>query len=782
MGLPQTDGATSPIGESHGEDRMSTDRSPSNGSNGKASVVDSQASETWNKSNGVMRSHVARAELQRTETPQDQEVRDRALEHVRKIRKERRNDSPMWVPERFAWIWDEPDRSTWGPCRNGVANIVEATLPDDQTNMFDLVVGCVIVFNIAVLWREIDANAAGRETPEWIVLTNHLLLGFYTVELGIRMTAYGRHYFLCPNNWLDVFIVLAGLVSLLPRATASSNRFQMFRLVRVCRLIRMMKLISRFPTLKVLIRGFTGAMQAMGWGLLVILFLIIMWAILSVEFVNNTAQTVFTSDSAQDMFCRDQFSTVMKAMMLLFQTLIAGDSWGKCAMPIIAEDWKTFGLFAAALVSLQLGFTNLVLAIIVDQASEARAADKEAELDRKKEETKESVDLWAELVACLDVDMSGTLTLEELLLGTVDEETSSIFTRMGMDREELIDAFCLLDTNGDGSIDHADFTRAFHQAHNQDQRVYLMGMKLQLSKIQWDMEVQFEELRAALSLNGDTAQRQSHAGLRRVHTNSRNSLRGLRVRVSNADTRKSMAPGGARASMRPHGSSGRSGLRSHGLRSQGLTGSRGVSRPSHSALRGSRPAQAMELDADSEPPAAAIRSSKPRLLEPEVFHCAAPPESKAPRDQTPRPELAALHRDLEARLCALAAEAEEMASRLGAAHVAEAAAAELNVASATTARSLAGASLGEDLSGDVVAQAAKASSWIRGGQAAAAAPPEEAFQASSRMRGRHAVSATPPEETFESGCDGDSLAAWYRAHVPAAVTPQRCVPACTAGV
>ena len=102
--------------------------------------------------------------------------------------------------------------------------------------------------------------------------------------------------------------------------------------------------------------------------------MIIIWSILAVERFHPINRVLYAE--RQDHYCANAFETVMRATLVFFQTLIAGDSWGTCSIPVIEAQPAYFIVFAEAFVTIQLGFTNLVLAIIVDKAQEAKETSK----------------------------------------------------------------------------------------------------------------------------------------------------------------------------------------------------------------------------------------------------------------------------------------------------------------------------------------------------------------------------------------------------------------------
>jgi len=55
-------------------------------------------------------------------------------------------------------------------------------------------------------------------------------------------------------------------------------------------------------------------------------------------------------------------SKVMRANLLLFKTVIAGDSWGQVAVPVIEYSPTTAIIFCGSLMTLVFGVLNMIVA------------------------------------------------------------------------------------------------------------------------------------------------------------------------------------------------------------------------------------------------------------------------------------------------------------------------------------------------------------------------------------------------------------------------------------
>merc|ERR1712137_1107079 len=117
-----------------------------------------------------------------------------------------------------------------------------------------------------------------------------------------------------------------------------------------------------------MLRGFACAFKAMFWGFVMIFMSLVLFAILTVDLMHAPTSRL----NKDNEWCVKAFTSVQDAILFYFQTLVAGDSWGQCVIPLIRDDYKRFMVFAVVLVCVQLGFMNLILSVIVDAAAAVR--------------------------------------------------------------------------------------------------------------------------------------------------------------------------------------------------------------------------------------------------------------------------------------------------------------------------------------------------------------------------------------------------------------------------
>lgn len=372
----------------------------------------------------------------------------------------------------------------WGRLRRLVYRALHAKVR--SLPAYDLFMATVVVVNIVVMAIEsnngaecVMSRACGEKL--WSRVMNEVFLGLYCLDcvaqFFVKRTAYFRELW----NWLDLFVVVLGLLQPL-FVEADLGHVNMLRMFRVFRVIRVLKVLRKLPTLWSLVSGLIGALEAMAYGLILVMVLVFLWSIVSVEILHPIAWDVHHEAPG---WCRTAFSTTWNATLYLFVTLVAGDNFSQCAIPIILEEPWTWIIFAMSLVTIQLGFLNLVLAVIVDKAAESREVSKEDRLEQQRLAKSTSLHNWVEVMKTLDTDGSGTVTLEELLMGYEDEVVKDMLFDMGIEEGDLRLMFGLLDTDDSGTLGYDEFIGALLKAQVQDPKVSMLIMQLRVQKIQY---------------------------------------------------------------------------------------------------------------------------------------------------------------------------------------------------------------------------------------------------------------------------------------------------------
>mmetsp|Transcript_76027 Transcript_76027/g.211265 ORF Transcript_76027/g.211265 Transcript_76027/m.211265 type:complete len:479 (-) Transcript_76027:183-1619(-) len=383
-----------------------------------------------------------------------------------------------------------------------------------SSSLTDQAVGMITLANLACIIMETDSCAKciglNEQAMEHCVsqvelawrFINRSFVALYAVELFCRVYVYRRNVFRDRWNIFDLSIVFLSIAEVLLTAQGAkvSPSMPSLRTFRLGRLLRTVKLLRYFPELNSYIRGFIQALSAMLWGFVVILLMLLLWAIFSVTVLGPVSVTL------DNEYCRTVFSSVWRATLFYFQTVVAGDSWGACTLPIVTENAWSYLVFAGAIISIQLGFMNLILSVVVEKATAVReemATEAAKEVAKERQHAQEQ---FRTMCAEMDGDRNGYITLVELTEGyRSNSAVKDAMTRLDLHPDMLETVFHTVDSTQSGSVPYELFANLIEQSESQDVRRQLMFVSLRQQQLLKFMESRQKETIEALERFVDEA-------------------------------------------------------------------------------------------------------------------------------------------------------------------------------------------------------------------------------------------------------------------------------------
>lgn len=355
----------------------------------------------------------------------------------------------------------------------------------------ECVVALVVILSLTLLIM--DTNARADESsggPQWWVSRlldlSYLLL---LAEIGVRIFVERRSFLDSMPNRIDLFVLGVGAVEyLLVTVGRSVEVLSVLRVVRLCRLLRMLRLIRLFSCLNELRRllmMMSSCFRTVFWSFALLFFLMTVWAVVYVELINPYVKELAAQGMWSDCSrCHQAFSSVFMANLTLFSTIVAGDSWGQVALPIMElQPWTAF-IFVPSMMSLVYGILHLIVVVMVDTFAKDKARDIDgivAELD--KEEANEKREL-AQIFAEIDVDNNGQLSCEELFVAAEKVPAFSKWLRfLDIDSQDLVVLFQMVDSDESGSIDPKEFIEAMYRFKNNEPRTATFFVKFLMERL-----------------------------------------------------------------------------------------------------------------------------------------------------------------------------------------------------------------------------------------------------------------------------------------------------------
>lgn len=225
-------------------------------------------------------------------------------------------------------------------CRSRIEQMVNAP-------WFVKTITAVILFNAVTL---------GIETSDSIMATHgtlihaidHLILGIFVAELGLKIIACGGRFFKSGWNIFDFLIVA---ISLLP----SSGPFAVLRTLRV---LRVMRLISTVPSLRRVVSALLVAIPGMASVMSILMVIFYVSAVMTTQIFGNNP----------DPEMQKYFGDIGNSMFTLFQIMTL-EGWNDIAdatLPLYPMAWI---FFVAFITVASFAILNLFIGIIVDAMS-----------------------------------------------------------------------------------------------------------------------------------------------------------------------------------------------------------------------------------------------------------------------------------------------------------------------------------------------------------------------------------------------------------------------------
>lgn len=396
-----------------------------------------------------------------------------------------------------------------------------------KTWNFEIGLGCLVCANGVLMGLQTDA----RNTPiegRYDLASNFTDI-LFMVELYLRYLADGWLWFCSAANVFDFcIIVFTGFVPtyvIAPVLGFKSPLISVVQILRFARLIRLVRAVRTKPMFKILwqlLGGMVSCVTTLIWTWVVLGSVIYVAAIFSVQLIGRS------ETFAEDEKAQEWFGTIQSAAFNLF-LLMNLDGWASRIRPLSVKStgveaflliWVTFG-------SMVLG--NLIIATIINTASQSREEDHEFKAARIEQEEKEERERLGELFQDMDKDEKGFLTREEYKEALEKHHELKLHLQLcGIDMEEAEELWELLNFGEEiDSNEFADGIKKFKE-EAKAQPMYIMIQQLKrLEDTMSELSQQVDEyttksnmlIQQAVSLNkslgntlGEVANFMAHLG------------------------------------------------------------------------------------------------------------------------------------------------------------------------------------------------------------------------------------------------------------------------------
>jgi len=355
----------------------------------------------------------------------------------------------------------------------------------------NFVLAALLSFMVVLLIVDTNYGAHGTPAPWWVKSSSTALLVIYACEVMLRVVVYGARFRNEVYVVIDLIAIVIDLTLLLAEVALGFETdmpVMLLRLARVMRITRAVRFMTMFPALKLLLRGIAYSTMAIFWGVFLLAFILLFWSILSVVLIHplNVELTQIGYWEAEGCErCPRAFESVQESMLTYMQQILAGDSWGQLTIPIVERFPASAILFLAVFVSLSLGAMNLLLAVIVESASDAKRMNLEQEAQLREAEYNEARVHLQHLFAELDEDGNGVISKAELIEGSCSNaHFASLLKIMDIKRDDLEVLYDMMDIDGSGQVEYQEFVEQLYKIKKCEASTMLVFIHFYVTEIQ----------------------------------------------------------------------------------------------------------------------------------------------------------------------------------------------------------------------------------------------------------------------------------------------------------
>jgi len=412
----------------------------------------------------------------------------------------------------FAQWWDgltEPPRRGW--------------LPDFiEGRSFKSFSAMVIIVNaVVVTWlTDWSLSNGGKNMPPGFEFVDLAFLLFYVVEVSLRLSVNRGYFFVNDNaawNIFDLLLVVFSsldVISTWPGAgeeTPPNNLgyMRVFRMFKFAKILRTIRIISFVRELSMMLESFRKCMIAMFWGLVLLMFLLYVFALI---FAQGVASFLATKDSEllppEDVaIMMAEFGSVGNSMLSLYMAVTGGNDWN--AYYFVMDLMGSFypAVFLIYTFFFIFALFNILTGVFVERAVAASLPDREELISEERKKLCKQVEELRALFKALDTDGSGMITKHEFLNDMQDARVVSYMHSLGLEMHDAEKFFDIIAENSkevdiDTFIEHGMSMKGSATALDM-QRQLLQTSKVAERLHAWETKHWPRVLRSLRRLEGD---------------------------------------------------------------------------------------------------------------------------------------------------------------------------------------------------------------------------------------------------------------------------------------
>ncbi|CAK9069102.1 unnamed protein product [Durusdinium trenchii] len=345
----------------------------------------------------------------------------------------------------FAIWWDSLEE----PPRHGrIYDVVES-------RWFRFLSAFIITVNAAVVTWLTDWSLSndGKNNPPGFEFVDLAFLFFYFVEVVLRITVSKGFFFVNDNaawNIFDLSLVVFSTLDCIFNWPADGAEtppnnlgyMRVFRMFKFAKILRTIRIISFVRELSMMLESFRKCIVAMFWGLVLLMFLLYVFALIFAQGVASHLATHSAAGTEEELgpmeqeMMTDSFGSVGASMLSLYLSVTGGNDWSMYYAVMVQIGSFYPAVFLSYTFFFIFALFNILTGVFVERAVAASLPDREELISEERKKLLKQVEELRALFKDLDTDASGKITKSEFINDMKDDRIVSYMHSLGLEMHD----------------------------------------------------------------------------------------------------------------------------------------------------------------------------------------------------------------------------------------------------------------------------------------------------------------------------------------------------------
>eukprot|EP00929_Paragymnodinium_shiwhaense_P011877 TRINITY_DN11824_c0_g3_i1.p1 TRINITY_DN11824_c0_g3~~TRINITY_DN11824_c0_g3_i1.p1 ORF type:complete len:650 (-),score=113.55 TRINITY_DN11824_c0_g3_i1:279-2228(-) len=348
-----------------------------------------------------------------------------------------------------------------------------------RSQAFEFICGGVIALNTVFIVLGTNAsielasvaNAAEKSHLkvylEWAENIEYTFLGFYTIELILRLYVHRLFFFFHDDagwNILDFVLVLASVGGFVisafqsggGKSSAGVMAMRATRLIKLAKLLRVVRAVRFFKQLHLFVDCVLGCLENLFWALIMIILVLLLFAIYFVQafesWISDNLDTDSPSEDVQEAVAgiKQQFGSVQLGMLTLSKAISGGADWAETFEIVSQTGLLNSFVFLIMIIFFAVAVWNIIASIFFENTIKSATVDRDEEvLNRRRGDLEDAKELM-HLCASADIDKSGSISHVEFDKFMQCPMIREFFLIRGLDIKNAAHFFSVINQASDG--------------------------------------------------------------------------------------------------------------------------------------------------------------------------------------------------------------------------------------------------------------------------------------------------------------------------------------------